>query len=192
MPMQPQLLTFAFSQVAKIVFISKFLYPMIFCKGLGSSCLKLIMNMSRTSKRSDSPAFPSQHPLITFPFIWAFYGYWVLRVNTPNTSSPPCNTRPGPEGLFYSAPVKGPGSFTLPYPNSILGPGTAGLGDKLASPITQGSDFLGEGLTWGVDTTDSNGLFLRAPTPISEMSVNWMSFLKWNPRFTTGLTPAPC
>lgn len=30
--------------------------------------------------------------------------------------------------------------FYLPHPSSVLGPGTAGLGDKLASPITGPKD----------------------------------------------------
>ena len=49
---------------------------MIFCKGLGSSCLKLVMNMSRTSKRSDSPAFPFQRPSHNFPLYLSLL--WLL------------------------------------------------------------------------------------------------------------------
>lgn len=63
------LLTSAFSQVAKIVLTSRVTFPTILCRGLGPSCLELVMNMSKTSKRSSLLLFLSSAPLITFPFI---------------------------------------------------------------------------------------------------------------------------
>lgn len=52
----------------------------------------------------------------------------------------------------------------------------------------QGSDFLGDGLAWGVDTKNSNGLIRRAPTPTPESSAIRMSVLKWNLSVTERLT----
>lgn len=108
-PIHLPLLTFAsLFQVTKIVLTSKLLFPMSFCKGSAPSDSNLIMNTSRTSKRSNSPAFPFQRPSHNFPLYLSLLWLLRLRVNTPNTSSPPCNAGPGPGGP--------PWRFYLPHP----------------------------------------------------------------------------
>lgn len=137
MPIQLPLLTFAsVFQVAEIVLTNKLLFPMIFCKGSSPSNSNLIMNTSRTSKRSNSPAFPFQCPSHNFPLYLSLL--WLLgfacqhsRHQQPTVQ---CQARPRRASL----------AFLLAPSSHVLGSGMAGLGDKPASPIT-GS---GERFSW--------------------------------------------
>lgn len=127
---QLPLLTFAsIFQVTKIVRTRKLVFPMIFCKGSSPSDSDLIMNTSRTSKRSNSPAFPFQRPSHNFPLYLSLL--WLLgfacqhsRHQQPTLQ---CQARPRRASLAF---------FLLAPSSRVLGPGMAGLGDKLASSVT--------------------------------------------------------
>lgn len=84
------LLTSAFSQVAKIVLTSSYI-PYNFLQRLRPLLSpELIMNMSKTSKRSSLLLFLSE-PSHNFPLYLSLLWLLRLRVNTPNTTSPPCD-----------------------------------------------------------------------------------------------------
>lgn len=159
MPIQLPLLTFAsIFQVAKTVLTSKLLFSMIFCKGSSPSDSNLIMNTSRTSKRSNSPAFPFQHPSHNFLLYLSLL--WLLGFACQHSR------HQQPTLQCQARPRRASSAFLLAPSSHVLGPGMPGLGDKLTSQIT-GS---GERFSWrwaglGSWCYRTNRLALRAPAP---------------------------